>query len=96
MLMWCLFGVSGIVQKCKKACFSQFWGLLWGGLFCLFEFRRFRCFGVLVFVFFVLVLFLFCLLCFCSVVGLCLVLVLVLFLFFLSLFLFFLEGLRVR
>ena len=35
MLLWCLFGVSGIVPKVLKMLvfFSQFWGLLWGGLF---------------------------------------------------------------
>ena len=94
MLLWCLFGVSGIVPKVLKMLvffFPSFGGFCGVGYFCLFGFRRFRCFGVLVFVFlfFVLVLFLFCLLCFCLVVGLFLVLVLVLFLFFfLFLFLF--------
>ena len=105
MLLWCLFGVSGIVPKVfKMLVLPSFGGFCGVGYFCLFGFRRFRCFGVLVFVFlfFVLVLFLFCLLCFCLVVGLFLVLVLVLFLFFVYLLLFFvcflflLEGLRVR
>ena len=64
MLLWCLFGVSGIVPKVLKVLcffFPSFWGFCGVGYFCLFGFRRFRCFGVLVFVFlfFVLVLFLF-------------------------------------
>ena len=73
MLLWCLFGVSGIVPKVLKMLvffFPSFWGFGGVGYFCLFGFRRFRCFGVLVFLFFffrvgfVSVLFLFCLLLF--------------------------------
>ena len=35
MLLWFVLGVSGIVPKVLKmfVFFSQFWGLLWGGLF---------------------------------------------------------------
>ena len=108
MLLWCLFGVSGIVPIVLKMLvfFPRFWGFCGVGYFCLFGFRRFRCFGVLVFVFLfcVLVLFQFCLFCFCLVVGLILVLVLVLFVFpyffvfvfCLLLFFIFWEGFRVR
>ena len=33
MLLWCLFGMSGIVPKMLNmfVFFSQFWGFLWGG-----------------------------------------------------------------
>ena len=84
MLLWFLFGVSGIVPKVLKLLvFSQFWGLLWGGLFLVY--LGLEGLGVLVF----LCLFFFIclgsvsvfLLCFCLVVGLFLVLVLVLLLF---------------
>ena len=34
MLLWFVFGVSGIVAKVLKCLFfAQFFGLLWGGLF---------------------------------------------------------------
>ena len=88
ILLWCLFGVSGIVPKVLNMLvfFSPSFGGSCGvGYFCLFGFRRFRCFGVLVFVFFVCVGFVSVVfVCFCFVVGLFLVLVLVLFLFFLG------------
>ena len=66
MLLWCLFGVSGIVPKVlKNACFfPSFGGFCGVGYFCLFGFRRFRCFGVLVFVFLFLCWFCFCFVCF--------------------------------
>ena len=53
MLLWCLFGVSGIVPKVLKCLFffPSFGGFCGVGYFCLFGFGRFRCFGVLVFVF---------------------------------------------
>ena len=78
VLLWFVFGVFGIVPGVlKMLVFSQFFGLLWGGLFLLILGLE----GLGVFVFFVLFLFLFCLVCFCFVVGLVLVLVLVLLLF---------------
>ena len=77
---WCVWHSS---RSVKNACFSQFFGLLRGGLFLLIlGLEGLGVFVFLVFVlFFVLLLFLFCLLCFCFVVGLVLVLVLVLLLF---------------
>ena len=94
VLLWFVFGVFGIVPGVLKMLvfFSQFLGLLWGGLFLLIlglEGLGVFVFLVFVFVFFVLLLFLFCLFCFCFVVGLVLVLVLVLLLFFFCCFLFF-------
>ena len=87
---WCVWHSS---RSVKNACFSQFWGLLWGGLFLFIlglEGLGVFVFLVFVFVFFVLRLFLFCLLCFYFVVGLFLVLVLVLLLFLFVLFFLFL------
>ena len=93
MLLWFVFGVFGIVPEVlKMLVVSQFWGLLWGGLFLfILGFEGLGVFVLLVFVFVVCVAFVsVCLLCFCFVVGLFLVLVLVLllFLFFLSLLFF--------
>ena len=57
MLLWCLFGVSGIVPKVlKMLVYPSFGGFCGVGYFCLFGFR-----GVLVFVFFL------CWFCFCFV-----------------------------
>ena len=78
---WCVWHSS---RSVKNACFSQFFGLLWGGLFLLIlglEGLGGFCVSCVCFCFFVLLLFLFCLLCFCFVVGLVLALVLVLLLF---------------
>ena len=84
MLLWFVFGVSGIVPKVLKCLFSQFFGAFVGWLILAYlGLEGLGVFVFLVFVFlFVLLLFLFCLLCFCFVVGLFWVLVLVLFFFF--------------
>ena len=63
VLLWFVFGVFGIVPGVLKmlVCFSQFFGLLWGGLFLLIlGLEGLGVFVFLVFVFFVLLLFLFC------------------------------------
>ena len=60
MLMWCLFGVSGIVPKVLKMIFFPVWGAFVGWV--IFVYLGLEGLGVLVFLclfFFVLVLFLF-------------------------------------
>ena len=66
MLLWFVFGVWHSSRSVKNACFSQFFWLLWGGLFLfILGVEGLGVFVFLVFVFvFVLLLFLFCLLCF--------------------------------
>ena len=102
MLLWCLFGVgvSGIVPKVlKMLVFFPVLGVF--VYFSLFGFRRFRCFGVLVFVFFCVgfVSVLFALFLFrCTIVfgvGSCFVFVFLFFAFGFCLFLFFLFFWRV-
>ena len=81
---WCVWHSS---RSVKNACFSQFFGLLWGGFFLfIFGFGRFRCFCVSCVCFCFLCCFCFCFVCFVFVLlldcFLVLVLVLLLFLFF--------------
>ena len=96
MLLWFVFGVFGIVPEVLKCLFfSQFFGLLWGGLFLfIFGFGRFRCFCVSCVCFCFLCCFCFCFVCFVFVLLLdcflvfVLVLLLILFIIFLFVFLF--------
>ena len=66
MLLWFVFGVSGIVPEVLEMRVFQFWGLLWGGLFLfILGLEGLGVFVFLVlFLFFVLLFFLFCLICF--------------------------------
>ena len=73
MLVWFVFGVSGIVPEVLKCLFFPIlWAFVGWLILLYFGFGRFRCFCVscVCFCFFVLLLFLFCLFCFCFVVGL--------------------------
>ena len=106
MLLWLVFGVSGIVPKVlKMLAFPRFWGGFCEVAYsCLFGFGRFRCCCVfLVFVFllcvaFVFVLFALFLFCCWIVIGVgsCFVLFLLGFCVFVFFSFSFLEGLRVR
>ena len=64
MLLWFVFGVSGIVPEVLEClfCFPVFWAFVGLLILVYFGFGRFRCFCVscVCFCFFVLLLFLFC------------------------------------
>ena len=99
MLLWFVFGVSGIVPEVLKMLVLPFWGAFVGWLILVYlGFGRFSCFCVSCVCFcFFLCCFCFCFVCFvfvllldCFGVGSCFVFV---FLFFLLLFFCFLGGL---
>ena len=103
VIVVCFLWVCHSSKSVKNACFSQFWGLFWGGFFlfiCVWKVWVFLCFLFLVF-FLVLVLFLFvCFVLFCGWMLLFLFLFFLVFFFiffffaFFVLFLFFFGGFK--